>query len=335
MSNSKKRVHDSIVGASGRDTSLDDRRNKRRAYNNTWEVKTATRNRYILPSPVPDPPLISSAWGWFWGRCSTFSCKLPIEICETIIDYVGELCNMEDLARCAHVCRAWVPRAQMHLFSFVDIWIHNKCSSVRYAVRRKPYLLKFINSFQADYDHVPRSTNLLTTYHMSNLKQCAIDHLSSDMTHSSLYSKFPSSATSLRRLVLDSCKIEDVNQLCRFLTSFRSLSILILSWYHRTNGTNDSGYSHLQFNRSKCSLQTLAIGFIPNISMLLRSLIKARPFVTHLKHLIFSYHHDHHISPSPVRRIAELLQHCSHSLEEITIILGSFFGMPLLNGESV
>ncbi|KAK7684214.1 hypothetical protein QCA50_012538 [Cerrena zonata] len=128
--------------------------------------------------------------------------------------------------------------------------------------------------------------------------------------------------TSLRILQLDFCRTGDINQLCRFLTSFRSLSILSLkcdsiATFHGRD------LPHLQFNRSKSSLKILAVEFVPNLSALLNSFIKASPFVFHLRHLVISCGY-YKISSTALQDITALLQHCSQSLEEVTVHLGSF-----------
>lgn len=214
----------------------------------------------------------------------------------------------------------------MHLFFLVDVYLKNKWLSVRHAIRRKPFLLQYINTFRADYDEIPRPTNLLTIYHMRNLQQCIIDGLDLTTAHPSLY-RFPSSAVSLRRLELMNCNTRNVNQLCRFLTSFRSLSTLILTWSNSVSSLDSPDFSHLQFNRSKCSLQTLAIRFSKPIrcqSLLIDSFIKSFPFVAHLKHFIFTWYQSYYESSS-IRKIKALLHHCRPSLEEVTIILGSYW----------
>ncbi|KAK7684203.1 hypothetical protein QCA50_012527 [Cerrena zonata] len=266
-----------------------------------------------------------------WGQSLECSSIFPTEIYEAIIDCVaarGYPRNISYLARCARVCRAWVPRAQMHLFSAIIPWSietfkYVTLTGFQDAVRRKPFLLQYIKVlfiFPAYNDKkMPRRTTLLSSYYMPSLKRCCISGLDLKEEHPSL-SRFPSSATSVQSLELYRCKTGDVNQLCRFLTSFRSLSIVLLTWsLEKALGGHD--LPHLQFNRSKCSLRTLALVFTPGISALLKSFLKARPFVSHLRHLIISYSSP--MIPSfPLRGITELLQHCSQSLEEVTVTLG-------------
>ncbi|KAK7683250.1 hypothetical protein QCA50_013512 [Cerrena zonata] len=304
VSDSAKRAHDYIPKTSKRETIAYNRRAKRWLHDDDSEAEGTDEDK---------------------GHVVDFSSRFPTEIYENIIDYVAEIFynfRWRDLASCALVCRAWVPRAQMHLFSvIVPHFIYNdrQFSSVRHAIRRKPFLLQYIKTFNANYnDKMPQPTTVLTTYRMPSLKQCRISSLDLKTAHSSLF-RFPTSATSLHLLDLYECKTGDVNQLCRFLTSFRSLSTLALLWDNSTI-FYDHSLSHLQFNRSKSSLQTLAIQLIPNISLLLKSFIKARSFVTHLKHFIISGD----VLPNPFQEITELLQHCSQSLEEATLILGGF-----------
>ncbi|KAK7684205.1 hypothetical protein QCA50_012529 [Cerrena zonata] len=154
---------------------------------------------------------------------------------------------------------------------------------------------------------------------MPSLKACSIFFLELTKVYPSLY-RFPSSATSLKILWLHSCRTGDVNRLCQFLTSFRSLSIVTITWDlgHPLGGRD---LPHLQFNRSKCSLRTLALSLEHNLPALLKTFIKARPFVSHLRHLIVSYGNCLRTSNS-LQDITELLEHCSESLEEVTVIWG-------------
>ncbi|KAK7683225.1 hypothetical protein QCA50_013487 [Cerrena zonata] len=259
-------------------------------------------------------------------QCSS---RLPTEIYEIIIDHVAVTVsghyNRSDLARCARVCWAWVPRAQMHLFSSIVLLlppVKQPIASFQRAVRQKRFLLQYIKAMTCSVEYTAtrsRQMTLLTSYHMPNLKQCYISYLDLKTEHPSL-SRFPSSATSLQKLELMYCNTGDVNQLCRFLTSFRSLSIVVITW-PLDPAFRGHDLPHLQFNRSKCSLRTLALGFTPNLSPLLKSFIKARPFISHLRHLIVPCERFTTASSS-LQDTTELLEHCSQSLEEVTVIVG-------------
>lgn len=221
--------------------------------------------------------------------------RLPAELCETIIDCVADILDgtlSQDLTVCARVCRAWVPRVQMHLFHIIRIRLvdGNTFRNLESALRRKRYLLGYIRTLSvrgSDWEPIRnrvyvQTTNFLITRHVPSLGQCTIDHLELEKSHTFLL-RFPTCAKSLRKLRLTNCETRNVLQLCRFVTSFRSLSTLVL--------TSDHPWSpqlplpHLQYNRSKSSLRCLAIEATPGISLLLDHFIKASPFVAHLKHL--------------------------------------------------
>lgn len=148
------------------------------------------------------------------GDRMAISPKLHIEVCENVIDCISDICDkhsIQDLAHCARVCRAWVPRAQMHLFSFVYILPIIAPLGIQYALHRKSFLLKNINSFEENYDGMSRPTNSLTAYRVPSLKRCSVYMLYLETAHY----RFPSSALSLHALEHSrQCKTKDVNRLC-------------------------------------------------------------------------------------------------------------------------
>ncbi|KAK7683239.1 hypothetical protein QCA50_013501 [Cerrena zonata] len=308
VSNFNKRIYNSIVDAPDSADTVYDRQAKRRREDGASMVETTTRDR---------------------GHDIECSRRVPIEIYERIIDHVAEECQSLErgyIARCVRVCREWVPRAQMQLFSVINLLQYiNRPSTLagfRAAVQRKPFLLQFIKFLDIDNNnHMSQQTTIFSSYHMPYLQWCKISGLDLSRVHLALY-RFPSSATSLQILYLDVCKTRNLNQLCRFLTSFRSLSIVIIE-FSLDNPLSGPNLPHLQFNRSKCPLQILALELKPNLSTLLKYFIKSPPFVSHLRHLIIAYS-DRPMSPHPLQDITELLEHCSQSLEEVTVICGAW-----------
>lgn len=289
--------------------------------------------RYIFTSEYSAHLIVNhcGAWKYSRERAGYCSSKFPTEVYETLIDCVAEVSNFEsrnDLARCARVCRAWVPRAQMHLFSAIIPRSHKgwPLKGFQDAIHRKPFLLQYIRTFKADCNIMgPQPMTLLTLYHMPSLKKCYISWLDLDRGHPSL-SRFPSNITSLQLLVLGNCETVDTNRLFRFLTSFRSLSKLCLAWAGIST-SNDHNFPHLRFNRSKCSLDALAIQWVPGKLALLESFVKAPPFVTHMKRLVIAWS-PMYIPFSPLHEFTELLHHCSQSLEEVIVIVGDFVITP-------
>lgn len=164
-----------------------------------------------------------------------------------------------------------------------------------------------------------QTTNFLVTRHMPHLEHCTIYDLELERSHP-LLSRFPTGAKSLSLLHLTGCKTCDVNQLSRFVTSFRSLSTLILTF--RNVWTPKLPLHHLPLCRSKSSLRILAVKVQRGVSTLLDCFIRVRPFATNLKHLIVSS--PNHDIGFITREISGLLNHCSQSLEELTVICGKF-----------
>ncbi|KAK7685211.1 hypothetical protein QCA50_011574 [Cerrena zonata] len=87
---------------------------------------------------------------------------------------------------------------------------------------------------------------------------------------------------------------------------------------------------HLQFNRTRCSLQSLAISFDHHPSTILDHFIKAGPFIASLKHILIAFNYGH--VGSIFQEILALLHHCSHSLEELNILNGYISETSFLEG---
>ena len=232
-----------------------------------------------------------------------------------------------DLASCSYVCRAWAPRSQMHLFSIVQSRAPRGQSSFQYAIRNKPFLLRYIRSIRLSYKKALTSSfnmlsaNLLSIYRMENLQQCSIYDLSLETKHLWL-PNLTVSMKSVQTLHLIGCKTAVAHQLGRFITSFPSLSTLALYWGPRIQPI-DHGVPHLQFNRSNCCLEYLVMEVVPNVSTILGYFIHMPPFVTTLKRILLSWEYvDEH---SPIVEISELLLHCSASLEDVTICMKVWF----------
>ncbi|KAK7684213.1 hypothetical protein QCA50_012537 [Cerrena zonata] len=180
VSDSEKRACDDIPGALNIEAVPSDRQTERlgRIHDDSSEDKITAGDRVQVGFP---------------------SSKFPTEIYETIIDHMAggtsDFKSRGDLACCARVCRAWVPRAQMHLFSIIVSGFPAKPVGVQEAVRRKPFLLQYIKLFSADYDDKePQPEVLLTSYHMPNLKRWHMSSLDLKTAHPRL-SRFPSIAS--------------------------------------------------------------------------------------------------------------------------------------------
>lgn len=81
-------------------------------------------------------------------------CRVPIEVCERIIDlrttYGGRSrisrCPryLDDLRACALTCRDWLPRSRFNLFRCVRIRKHEKLKSLAKTITDHPFLAEFV-----------------------------------------------------------------------------------------------------------------------------------------------------------------------------------------------
>ena len=170
--------------------------------------------------------------------------NFPTEIYEDIIDRVAVIFDDKrnrDLANCALVCRAWVPRAQMHLFTCIlPIEFDDRLfNSFWQAVKQKPFLLNYTNRISivgskgiCVYKGTTEAetTGFLATCRMPNLIHLTIQFLDLSSSHP-LRSRFPILSKTLKALTVIECLTDNVNQLCRFITSFQSLTTLCLGWH--------------------------------------------------------------------------------------------------------
>ena len=129
-------------------------------------------------------------------------------------------------------------------------------------------------------------------------------------------------AGSIRKLALLDCGIRDSQILADFLNHFRSLSILLISWDSKTKFIQQNHPPPARPRHSDCSLLSLAIEIVPNISTLLSFFIETRPLVNNLKYLMVACSFSNLIVL--LQEIDELLLHCSHSIQELSIVVGHF-----------
>lgn len=79
-------------------------------------------------------------------------CRLPVEVCERIIDFVGYgrsdrfhfPSHLNDLRACALTCRNWLPRSRLNLYRCV--WFQERCQLERVSqnIADHPFLAEFV-----------------------------------------------------------------------------------------------------------------------------------------------------------------------------------------------
>ncbi|KAI0692843.1 hypothetical protein C8T65DRAFT_71124 [Cerioporus squamosus] len=94
--------------------------------------------------------------------------RLPIELCEHVMDAVYDFYyqfvvgSLRTLSRCALVCRAWRPRAQMILFDFVLVRDSDALHRLAAQLDESPRLRGYVHRLALrGYLHVPASTAVL------------------------------------------------------------------------------------------------------------------------------------------------------------------------------
>ncbi|TFK84244.1 hypothetical protein K466DRAFT_602165 [Polyporus arcularius HHB13444] len=94
--------------------------------------------------------------------------RLPVELCERVIDAVYDFYyqfvvgSLVTLSRCALVCRAWRPRAQMVLFDFVLVRDTDALHRLAALLDEAPRLRRYVRRLALrGYLHIPASTVVL------------------------------------------------------------------------------------------------------------------------------------------------------------------------------
>ena len=268
-----------------------------------------------------------------WNPRPRGDARLSTEICEMIIDCVVDdsdynTVKVETLMACSLVCRAWRPRSMKGLFSTVNLHGEDRTRSFTNVIQRQDrrFLLrciKIISMHGRDAHFMGAPTTLLAGYSLPILEYCHLKHLDLRREHDKLYS-FSSRSKVLKVLNLTWCQTESLNQLGRFFTSFPLLTTLILAWKPGLRLTPSD--SHMQFNRTFCSLKTLFVEVRPDTVSILDYLVGVKPFVTHLKSLTIllrGYNAVNANASSIMSRIKELLYHCNEGLEHLSVYAGS------------
>ena len=241
------------------------------------------------------------------------------------------------LVRCSLVCRAWVSRAQMNLFYEINasMLTESALECLGYTLLHKPFLTQSIQHVSLDgFNLCARNgTVFLLALDKPQLRGCTIRHLfprgnapSPDSVGKYAYNSLTDVAQRIqpiRKLSLVECGIRDGRSLVSFLDSFQSLSLLLITWVSPHPFTNQTFLPPTHPRHSHCQLLSLAIQIVPNVSTLLTFFVESRPLVSYLKYLMVSCSFSN--LTSLLHEIGELLLHCSHSLQELTIVVGYFY----------
>ena len=241
------------------------------------------------------------------------------------------------LISCSLVCKSWLPRAQMHLFYYMHAnrLEQNELECLGFTTLQKHFLTQNIQQITLDgHNLCARDASIFVlALDKPRLQGCTIRSLwprDNPLTSVS-FGRFAFDSLkdiaerlqSIRRLSLLDCGIRDAQILADSLNHFQSLSIFLISWESKTRFLGQHHPPPAKPRYSYCLLTSLAIEIVPNVSTFLSFFVETRPLVSYLKYLMVSCSFSNLVNL--LQEIAELLLHCSQSLEELTIVVGQFF----------
>ncbi|KAJ3474615.1 hypothetical protein NLI96_g12359 [Meripilus lineatus] len=218
------------------------------------------------PSPPSTSPLVVPTF----GPLSTIEPKLPLEICEFIVGFVG----FEDsrsflpqawktLHSCLLVCRDWVPASRIHLYNFVHLDNPRKAINFMETVTANTHLGQYVRGLGIDSKRT--SSNWIYKIHqvlpplLPNLTR--LQYIRLPVVHRLF---FPLSArfnhvTHLEIHLVESWSLREVTH---FLSRFTRLEKIHFSWCNwdsrvsgplycrRANGRNNGMLSSLTLSLS-------------------------------------------------------------------------------------
>lgn len=258
--------------------------------------------------------------------------RLPTELCEHIIDWVAARYDPDDwnwkiqrtLSACALVCRAWLHRARMHLYSRITLQ-SGSLSRLECTLRAACHISSFITELKIDnFNDSKTISSFFITYKPPNLKTLYISGL--DLTREHIWLSRASLCHSVRNLNLVDLQECKVSQFIHFINCFHSLSSLRMDFHLAFNNLKYNGQilpkpSHIL---SSCSLTSLNLELIPGISRLLDWCLKAGSFLKHISKLTLQCwtHYNKSEFCSCFGGIENLLHHSSTTIEDLTLHFG-------------
>ena len=260
--------------------------------------------------------------------------ELPTEIWEYIVDWIaasrssdglGDLIVQNALLSCCQVCRAWLDRARIHLYSVIYLWHPIGASKLENTIRRtrasspliKSLAIKINPSSARKQPPVPESA-LFIPHRLMNLKTLRLWRFDLSRQHPYIFRAI--APRTILHLHLNFLKLCKVTQLIRFINTFHSLTSLKLHFNSYILETDDQILSSPRAIPGR-SLTSLDLWLVPGCSIWVDWYIREGAFLANLQDLgMHFYGRDDNSGFSPCIEGAEdLLDHCSQTIMDLTV----------------
>ncbi|KAK7681561.1 hypothetical protein QCA50_015293 [Cerrena zonata] len=259
--------------------------------------------------------------------------RLPLELQEDIISWVaadlhcgfGTPKMQTTLFACMHVCHYWLSYARKYLYMHIYIdATKNHVPGLKSCYRNNPVFNGLTKSINLDLKSRMSITAFFVSQKLPSLECLCIWSINLQKESAWLY-RAAAHLTSVHHLHLGDINVCTVAQLVRLINSFHSLSKLAIDFSSNLQELKVTRQPIPSFcNLPSCSLLSLKIMLIPGIFGLLDWLIKADSFVTYLKQLTLVLWNTSE-SHSCCKGVPKLLNHCSSTLEDLTLDLEEVF----------
>ena len=251
--------------------------------------------------------------------------RLPIEMWEYILDWIGADSESSPETRtlhaCALVCRSWHNRARLHLYRYFDIE-GDRLPKLRTTLSSNSNIsLSSTTTIMVNRTTKPISA-LFTIPKSGSLRYLRL--LSLDLTKEhSVITRGPLSRF-VSRLELVNVRSCTVSNFLRFLNSFRSLTTLLVVFYPINSSLQHNGQvlpsPHPVVARS---VKDLRLSAAPGLDLLIDWYIREDHFLVDLKKLSLERMRG---LPLPGDRphfdgpiFISLLEYCANTLEDLTL----------------
>ena len=228
------------------------------------------------------------------------------------------------LLACMLVCRAWVHQARKYLYDHIYLEIsqeRNSYKQLKASLKINPAAVLSVKTLYIQFDDFTKVETLsaiMVSQKLPNLQCLYISNLELTSESPVLYKAAAclSSVYSLHLLNLQECTAA---QLIKFINSFHSLSRLLVHSSRPEIGIKNQIFP-TPCKISTFSLVHLDLCLVPGIEKLLSWSVKANSFIASLRHLKLRVPFGDD-AQSRFKGVAELLERCSGSLEELTLEL--------------